>query len=55
MLILMGIVAAIGIYSVFTLRHSAEDATRIGGQLNAVALEIHGGHLDLTGRAERGR
>ncbi len=49
-LILMAIVAGIGIYSVFRLEKSARDATRIGGQLNAVALEIQVHNLEAQRR-----
>lgn len=49
-LILMAIVAGIGIYSVFRLQKSARDATRIGGQLNAVALEIQVHNLEAQRR-----
>jgi methyl-accepting chemotaxis protein len=49
-LVLMAIVAAIGIYSVFSLRKSAQDATRVGGQLNAVALEIQVHNLEAQRR-----
>jgi HAMP domain-containing protein len=49
-LLLMAAVAGIGIYSVFRLRHSAQDATRIGGQLNAVALEIQVHNLEAQRR-----
>ncbi len=49
-LLLMAIVAAIGIYSVFSLRKSAQDATRVGGQLNAVALEIQVHNLEAQRR-----
>jgi nitrogen fixation/metabolism regulation signal transduction histidine kinase len=49
-LLLMAIVAGIGIYSVFSLRHSAQDATRVGGQLNAVALEIQVHNLEAQRR-----
>jgi HAMP domain-containing protein len=51
-LLLMATVAGIGIYSVFSLRHSAEDATRIGGQLNAVALEIQVHNLEAQRRVK---
>jgi HAMP domain-containing protein len=51
-LLLMVVVAAIGIYSVFSLRHSARDATRVGGQLNAVALEIQVHNLEAQRRIE---
>jgi methyl-accepting chemotaxis protein len=49
-LLLMAVVASIGIYSVFRLRHSAQDATRVGGQLNAVALEIQVHNLEAQRR-----
>jgi methyl-accepting chemotaxis protein len=49
-LLLMAIVAGIGIYSVFRLQKSARDATRIGGQLNAVALEIQVHNLEAQRR-----
>jgi HAMP domain-containing protein len=49
-LLLMAIVAGIGIYSVFRLRHSAQDATLVGGQLNAVALEIQVHNLEAQRR-----
>lgn len=49
-LILMAVVAAIGIYSIFRLRQSAQDATRVGGQLNAVALEIQVHNLEAQRR-----
>ncbi|HWF13361.1 MAG TPA: HAMP domain-containing protein [Candidatus Acidoferrales bacterium] len=39
-LILMAIVAMIGGYAVFSLRHDANDATRVGARLNSLALEI---------------
>lgn len=49
-LVLLGLVAAIGIYSVFSLRRSAQDATRIGGRLNATALEIQVHNLEAQRR-----
>jgi HAMP domain-containing protein len=49
-LLLMAGVSAIGIYAVFSLRHSAQDATRIGGQLNAIALEIQVHNLEAQRR-----
>jgi nitrogen fixation/metabolism regulation signal transduction histidine kinase len=49
-LMLMAAVAGIGVYSVFSLRHSAQDATRVGGQLNAVALEIQVHNLEAQRR-----
>jgi HAMP domain-containing protein len=50
MIILMSAVAGIGIYSVFSLRQSAKDATRIGGQLNAVSIEIQVHNLEAQRR-----
>jgi methyl-accepting chemotaxis protein len=49
-LLLLGAVAAIGIYAVFSLRHSAQDATRIGGRLNGVGLEIQVHNLEAQRR-----
>jgi methyl-accepting chemotaxis protein len=49
-LVLLASVAAIGIYAVFSLRHSAQDATRIGGRLNAMALEIQVHNLEAQRR-----
>jgi methyl-accepting chemotaxis protein len=49
-LLLLTAVAAIGIYAVFSLRHSAQDATRIGGRLNAVGLEIQVHNLEAQRR-----
>ena len=49
-LALLAAVAGIGMYAVFNLRHSAQDATRIGGRLNAVALEIQVHNLEAQRR-----
>src|SRR5580693_3729452 len=49
-LLLLASVAAIGIYAVFSLRHSAQDATRIGGRLNAMGLEIQVHDLEAQRR-----
>jgi nitrogen fixation/metabolism regulation signal transduction histidine kinase len=49
-LLLMAVVSAIGILALFSLRHSAQDATRIGGQLNSVALEIQVHNLEAQRR-----
>jgi methyl-accepting chemotaxis protein len=49
-LLLLASVAAIGIYAVFSLRHSAQDATRIGGRLDAIALEIQVHNLEAQRR-----
>jgi len=49
-LLLMTVVSAIGIFALFSLRHSARDATRVGGQLNSVALEIQVHNLEAQRR-----
>jgi methyl-accepting chemotaxis protein len=51
-LLLLAMVAAIGVYAVFSLRHSAQDATRIGGRLNAMALEIQVHNLEAQHRVK---
>jgi methyl-accepting chemotaxis protein len=51
-LALLAAVALIGMYAVFSLRHSAQDATRIGGRLNAVALEIQVHNLEAQRRVK---
>lgn len=51
-LVLLALVAGIGMYSVLSLRHSAQDATRIGGQLNAMALEIQVHNLEAQHRVK---
>ena len=51
-LVLLGIVAAIGIYAVFSLRQSAQEAVRIGGRLNSVALEIQVHNLEAQRRVK---
>jgi len=51
-LTLLAGVAAIGMYAVFSLRHSAQDATRIGGRLNAMALEIQVHNLEAQSRVK---
>ncbi len=51
-LLLMAGVSAIGIYALFSLRHSAQDATRVGGQLNSVALEIQVHNLEAQRRVK---
>jgi methyl-accepting chemotaxis protein len=51
-LALLASVAAIGIYAAFSLRHSAQDATRIGGRLNATALEIQVHTLEAQRRVK---
>jgi HAMP domain-containing protein len=45
-LVLMAAVAGIGGYAVLSLRHSANDATRIGARLNSVAIEIQVHNLE---------
>jgi len=49
-LVLLTVVAANGVYAVFSLRHSAQDATRIGGRLNAMGLEIQVHNLEAQRR-----
>ena len=44
--------AAVGAYAVFSLRRSAYEATRIGGQLNAVALEVQVHNLEAQRRVK---
>jgi HAMP domain-containing protein len=51
-MVLLASVAAIGIYAVFSLRQSARDATRIGGRLNAMALEIQVHNLEAQRRVK---
>jgi methyl-accepting chemotaxis protein len=51
-LLLMAAVAGIGMYAVFGLRHSAQDATRVGGQLNGMALEIQVHNLEAQWRVK---
>jgi methyl-accepting chemotaxis protein len=45
-LFLMGVVAAIGIYSVLSLRTSALETARVGDRLNSIALEIQVHNLE---------
>lgn len=45
-LLLMGIVAAIGIYSVLSLRTSALETARVGDRLNSISLEIQVHNLE---------
>lgn len=45
-LILMAIVAAIGIYSVLSLRSSALETARVGDRLNSISLEIQVHNLE---------
>jgi methyl-accepting chemotaxis protein len=47
-LVLMTAVAVIGGYAVFSLRHSAFDATRVGAQLNSLSLEIQIHNLEAA-------
>lgn len=46
LLLLMGVVAAIGIYSVIGLRRSALETARVGDRLNAISLEIQVHNLE---------
>src|SRR5260370_277388 len=45
-LFLMGVVAAIGVYSVLSLRTSALETARIGDRLNSISLEIQVHNLE---------
>jgi methyl-accepting chemotaxis protein len=49
-LVLLAAVAGIGMYAVDSLRKSARDATRIGGRLNAMGLEIQVHNLEAQRR-----
>ncbi len=49
-LLLLGGVAGIGMYAVSSLRQSAQDATRVGGRLNAMGLEIQVHNLEAQRR-----
>jgi len=51
-LVLMAAVAVIGGYAVFSLRHDANDATRVGARLNALALEIQVYNLEAARRVK---
>jgi methyl-accepting chemotaxis protein len=50
MIVLMAVVAGIGGYAVFSLRHSAYEATRVGARLNSFALEIQVHNLEAERR-----
>ena len=45
-LALMGVVAAIGVYSVLSLRTSALETARVGDRLNSISLEIQVHNLE---------
>ena len=49
-LLLMAIVAAIGTYSVFSLRRSALETARVGDRLNSISLEIQVHNLEAQRR-----
>jgi HAMP domain-containing protein len=49
-LVLMSLIAGIGCYAVFSLRHSAQDAVRIGSRLNSISLEIQVHNLEAQRR-----
>jgi methyl-accepting chemotaxis protein len=51
-LALMAAVAAIGGYAVFSLRHDANQATRVGARLNSLALEIQIHDLEASRRVK---
>jgi methyl-accepting chemotaxis protein len=46
MFVLMGVVAAIGVYSVLSLRTSALETARVGDRLNSISLEIQVHNLE---------
>jgi nitrogen fixation/metabolism regulation signal transduction histidine kinase len=46
MFVLMGVVTAIGVYSVLSLRTSALETARVGDRLNAISLEIQVHNLE---------
>lgn len=48
LILLMVIIAAIGIYSVFGLRRSALETARVGDRLNAISLEIQVHNLEAN-------
>ncbi|HEX3351386.1 MAG TPA: HAMP domain-containing protein [Terriglobales bacterium] len=52
-LLLMGIVAAIGVWSVLSLRRSALETARVGDRLNAISLEIQVHNLEAQRLATR--
>jgi len=50
LLVLMSAVAAIGAWSLFSLKRDAHDATAIGGRLNSIAIEIQVHNLEAQRR-----
>jgi methyl-accepting chemotaxis protein len=51
-LLLLAAVAAVGIYSVIRLRHSAQETTRIGDRLNSISVEIQVHNLEAQRKAK---
>jgi methyl-accepting chemotaxis protein len=51
-LTLMAILAVISGYAVFSLRHSANQATRVGARLNSIAIEIQVHNLEAQRRVK---
>ena len=49
-LVLMGVVAANASMAFLALRHSAHEATTVGGRLNSTALEIQVHNLEAQRR-----
>jgi HAMP domain-containing protein len=47
---LLATVSGIAAYAVFSLRHSAHEATTVGGQLNSIALEVQVHNLEAQRR-----
>jgi HAMP domain-containing protein len=52
MLLLMAAVAGIGSFAVLSLRHSAQETTRIGDRLNSIAIEIQVHNLEAQRKAK---
>jgi CHASE3 domain sensor protein len=50
--LLMAAVAGVGLYAVFSLRHSAQETTRIGARLNSISIEIQVHNLEAQRKAK---
>ena len=51
-LTLMAVLAVVSGYAVFSLRHSANQATRVGARLNSIAIEIQVHNLEAQRRVK---
>jgi CHASE3 domain sensor protein len=51
-LTLMAVLAVVSGYAVFSLRHSANQATRVGARLNSIAIEIQVHNLETQRRVK---